>query len=227
MKLTLSANAKQKISFENRFVRLVKGNVLISVNGLGQFDVKEGELIEFDEAVTSATIQNPLNSEQLTEWRVTPVKIGGNREFKVSSGAVEITNFPAVQAIEEQNPLTEIAVNNLPLVQGVQEQNPLTEIAVNNFPAVQEVKQKIKAGIIGLPQLNFDVNAKSIAANVNRKEIIIQADDNNVGAIWVGSNVTAKGHKLTAGSVTVLEVNGVIDVFADNVNDKLNLSEVV
>jgi len=207
MKLTLSANAKQKISFENRFVRLVKGNVLISVNGLGQFDVKEGELIEFDEAVTSATIQNPLNSEQLTEWRVTPVKIGGNREFKVSSGAVEITNFPAVQ--------------------GVQEQNPLTEIAVNNFPAVQEVKQKIKSGITGLPQLNFDVNVKSIAANVNRKEIIIQADDNNVGAIWVGSNVTAKGHKLTAGSVTVLEVNGAIDVFADNVSDKLNLSEVV
>jgi len=207
MKLTLSANAKQKISFENRFVRLVKGNVLISVNGLGQFDVQEGELIEFDEAVTSATIQNPLNIEQVTEWRVTPVKIGGNREFKVSSGAVEVTNFPAVQA--------------------VQEQNPLADIAVNNFPDVQAVEQKIKAGVTGLPQLVFDVNAKSIAANANRKEVLIQADDDNVGAIWIGTSVTAKGYKLTAGSVTVLEVNGVIDVFADNVNDKLNLSEVV
>ncbi|MBE0471508.1 MAG: hypothetical protein IBX55_18605 [Methyloprofundus sp.] len=79
----------------------------------------------------------------------------------------------------------------------------------------------------GLPLLNFDVNAKTIPQNLNRRELHISASDTNAGLIWLGSKVTGAGIPIDAGEKAVIYVNSEMQVYADNLADKLYLAELI
>lgn len=79
----------------------------------------------------------------------------------------------------------------------------------------------------GLPVLVFDTNQKTIPENLNRKEIHIEASALNAGVIWIGATQTNVGKPLKAGDIASLDVYSSVDLFSDNLNDKIYLLEIL
>jgi len=231
MNVTIKANGREIQNFEHRFVRLLKGEIRMDVTGLGEFLVKEGELIEFEQPMTGVRLVNPFGYEQTVELRVTPVKVGGEREFRIESGQVSVTNQPTemLQAIidglagnlsvTEQNPLTEIAVNNQPTAE--------LQAIIDGLAGVLTVQDKAPTALNGLPQIQFDTKVKTVAANPNRKELIIRVDMDAVGKVYVVSDQAGVGVPLVAGEVFKTKFKGEISMYAEEIGDVVNLIEEV
>ena len=77
-----------------------------------------------------------------------------------------------------------------------------------------------------LAQVTAATGGKSIAANVNRSELVLVADADNAGPFWIGGTV-GQGVPLVPGASFTLPVTGVVQVIAENAGDKLYSLETV
>lgn len=91
---------------------------------------------------------------------------------------------------------------------------------------VGEMALKAAEGYAGLPAVTFDVQNKTVLAGA-RKELTITAADTNQGKIWVGGTAAEIGTPLGAGQFASVPAKGSVNFYADNVNDKMYLAEVV
>lgn len=89
------------------------------------------------------------------------------------------------------------------------------------------VSVKTKNSLIGLSPITFDVNAKTIPGNASRKELHIQSQALNKGLIYLGSNDGLSGLTIEAGQVVVLEITDDLSLYADTLNDLVNLAEII
>ena len=99
---------------------------------------------------------------------------------------------------------------------------------INDSRIFGQIKTTEQGGeLVGLPGLVFDTNAKTVAQNLNRRELHIKAADTNAGAVWIGATASGEGLPIEAGDIAVLSVNQALNLYADNLADSVYLMELV
>lgn len=93
--------------------------------------------------------------------------------------------------------------------------------------ARQTPANTVTAGTTMQTDLATNAGTVIVAGNANRARLQLQADDNNVGAFWIGSTNGGKGIKLTAGGVYDEAITGDLNVTGDTNGDLLYMAEVV
>jgi hypothetical protein len=144
--------------------------------------------------------------------------------------SVSVNNFPAVQKVSVEQGQS-LSVSNLPVVQKVSIEQGQS-LSVSNLPVVQKVSieqgQSVSVKSAGnytpLAPADFSVADVVVAANANRQTLVILADEQNVGKIWVGGvNV---GIPLIPGQPFNLSTSAAITLHAETNADKCYLAEI-
>lgn len=79
----------------------------------------------------------------------------------------------------------------------------------------------------GLPEVAITGAAQTIAGNLNRRQLLIVADQGNAGVIWIGTSVAGVGIPLPPGAIYEGRLSGELELIGTNAGDVLNVAEVV
>lgn len=78
----------------------------------------------------------------------------------------------------------------------------------------------------GGAQKTVNASATTIAANSNRKQLILHADPSNSNVIWVGATAANTGIPLAAGGSLTLPISGALDLYGGAASQLLNYIEI-
>lgn len=81
--------------------------------------------------------------------------------------------------------------------------------------------------VAGLPQIVVAAGINTLAANENRRTLMIHAGQNNAGRVWIGGTSENVGIPLDADDTIELNTRGAVSIWATNAGDTVNALEVV
>ena len=223
-KITIGAGKGKVVQTSGKYLSIVNstGSFKIESPIFGSVIGELGRQLELDnvrDVLFNNTSDKPLN----VEYEVANIKV----HISGKGGSVAIENLPAVQAVSFES--TTFEVSNLPDVQKVALQSNTVE--VSNLPSVQKVVLESNivevvtaSRYLPLPPADFVGGDVVIPKNDSRKTLVIMADKNNQGQIWVGgSNV---GIPLSADREFNLSSTAAVTLHASVTTDTCYLAEV-
>lgn len=100
-------------------------------------------------------------------------------------------------------------------------------IVSNRLSGQVKTQEQAVDTLNGLAQLVITGAAQSVAGNLDRKRLVLMADQGNAGVVWIGSGVVGLGLPLPAGGIYEGPIAGALDLIGTSAGDLVNLAEVV
>lgn len=100
-------------------------------------------------------------------------------------------------------------------------------ITSNRLAGEVKTTEQAAASFNGLPEIAITGAAQTLAGNLNRKQLLVVADQGNAGIIWIGSSVAGVGIPLPAGAIYEGRVSGEVALIGTSAGDVLNVAEVL
>ncbi|MDG4812758.1 hypothetical protein P8629_07025 [Hydrogenovibrio sp. 3SP14C1] len=244
MKFTIQPGKSQPVDLEHRFLRVLYASAAFEVKtpNAPEFELRNKQAVDLRDPMR-ITLINRQSVEITVELQTSAYEIKeldsvviaeGSKVDLVDGASIDVGTVQIAQDAQIAiKPGSDVAINNLPSVQTVDGQvniGTLPAVQVSQLPNVtigHKVEKDTSGQLVGLPQISFDTAAKTLAGNVSRKHLEIQASINNTGEVWVGSTVAGVGIPLGKGESYDGEITADLNLFATALNDKVNVMEVI